>query len=89
MPIALTTIPTIATTSATDGDVPKIGSSTAKPRNPMVGDPLIKADTAASAPVFFLKQYRKTKYTAMKQAMIPTVETTVSFMSRTSISRLA
>ena len=33
-------MPTIATTSATEGDVPKIGSSTANPRNPIVGEPL-------------------------------------------------
>ena len=51
----------MATTSATEGVVPKIGSRTANPRKPMVGEPLIKAETAASAPVFFLKQYLKTK----------------------------
>lgn len=89
MPIALTTIPTIATTRATEGLMPKMGSSTAKPRKPIVGDPLMRADTAASAPVFFLKQYLKTKYTSMKQAMMPTVETIVSLRSLTSISREA
>ena len=59
MPMALTTMPTMATTSATDGFVPKIGSSTAKPRKPIVGEPLMRALMAASAPVFFLKQYLK------------------------------
>ena len=56
IPIALTTIPTIATTRATDGCVPKIGSSTAKPRNPIVGEPHTNAIIAPSALVFFLKQ---------------------------------
>ena len=54
--MAFTTMPTIATTRATDGVVPNIGSSTAKPRKPIVGEPQTRAIMAPSALVFFLKQ---------------------------------
>lgn len=81
-------MPTIATTRATAGLVPKIGSSTAKPRNPIVGEPLISALTAASAPVFFLN-ILNTKYTTIKHSMMPMVDTIVSLISFTRSSREA
>ncbi len=48
IPRAFTSIATMAITRPTAADEPNIGSSTAKPRKPMVGEPLISADTAAS-----------------------------------------
>ena len=39
---------TIAITRPTAAEVPKIGCSTAKPRKPIVGEPLIRAEMAAS-----------------------------------------
>src|SRR5699024_2372840 len=47
--IALTIIEIIATTKPVDTESPLIGSRTANPRNPMVGEPAINAHTAASA----------------------------------------
>ena len=46
--IALTTIETIATTRPVEGVSPKMGCNTAKPRKPIVGEPAINAQTAAS-----------------------------------------
>jgi len=51
MPRAFTSIDTMAMTRPTEAESPKIGCSTAKPRKPMVGEPLIRAETADSATV--------------------------------------
>ncbi len=48
MPRALTSMATIAITRPTAAEVPKIGCSTANPRKPIVGEPLIRAEMAAS-----------------------------------------
>ena len=49
--MAFTSIATMAITRPTEAEVPKIGCSTANPRNPIVGEPLIRAETADSATV--------------------------------------
>ncbi len=64
------------------------GSSTAKPRKPMVGDPAIRAQTPASA-MLCLNIFQHKKKLSMNMPMTTTRLTRVRGRSLNSISRVA